>query len=89
MACGIAVVASRAGQIAEVVKHGKTGLLCPAGDVAAMAGACDRLLRNTRLRRALGRAAAKAVAGRFTWDANADRAVALAKELLAARRGKA
>jgi glycosyltransferase involved in cell wall biosynthesis len=89
MACGVAVVASRAGQIAEVVKHGKTGLLCPAGDTEALASACDRLLRNARLRRALGRAAAKAVAGRFTWEANAHRAVALAKELIAARKAKA
>ena len=89
MACGVAVVASRAGQIAEVVKHGQTGLLCPAGDTDALVAACDRLLRNARLRHALGRAAAKAVTGRFTWDANADRAVALAKKFLAARKAKA
>jgi glycosyltransferase involved in cell wall biosynthesis len=89
MACGAAIVASRAGQIAEVVQHGKTGLLCPPGDVAALVGACDRLLRNARLRRAFGRAAAKAVAGQFTWDANARRAVKLAKDLLAASKAKA
>jgi glycosyltransferase involved in cell wall biosynthesis len=84
MACGVAVVASRAGQIAEIVHQGRTGLLCPAGDVDAMAVACDRLLCNTRLRRALGRAAAKAVAGRFTWDVNARRAVELARALTTA-----
>jgi glycosyltransferase involved in cell wall biosynthesis len=89
MACGAAVVASRAGQIAEVVQHGKTGLLCPPGDVDALAGACDQLLRNARLRRVLGHAAAKVVASRFTWEANARRAVALAKKLLAAGRAKA
>lgn len=88
MACGVAVVASHAGQIGEIVKHGKTGLLCPAGDTEALASACDRLLRNERLRRALGRAAAKAVAGRFTWDANARRALALAAELIVCRKAK-
>jgi glycosyltransferase involved in cell wall biosynthesis len=89
MACGVAVVASCSGQIAEVVKHGKTGLLCPPGNTDALAAACDRLLGNARLRRALGREAAKAIAGRYTWDANARRAVALAKRILTARKAKA
>jgi len=89
MACGVAVVASCSGQIAEVVKHGKTGLLCPPGNTDALTAACDRLLGNARLRRALGREAAKAVVGRYTWDANARRAVALAKRLLTARKAKA
>ena len=58
MACGVATVASRAGQIAEVLRHGRNGLLCPAGDTAAFAAACDRLLRHESLRRSLGAAAA-------------------------------
>ena len=89
MACGVAVVASRSGQIAEVVKHGKTGLLCPAGDTDALAASCDRLLRNAGLRRTVGRAAAIAIAGRYTWDANARRAADLARELMATTIGRA
>jgi glycosyltransferase involved in cell wall biosynthesis len=87
MACGVAVVASRVGQIAEVVTHGRTGLLCPAGDTDALVAACDRLLRDARLRRALGRAGARAVAGRFTWDANARRVAELAAQLRRAGKG--
>ena len=89
MACGLAVVASCSGQIAEVVKHGKTGLLCPPGNTDALVAACDRLLGDSRLGRRLGRAAARTIVGRYTWDANARRAVALAKKLITGRKAKA
>jgi glycosyltransferase involved in cell wall biosynthesis len=85
MACGVATVASRAGQIREVIQHGRNGLLCPAGDTAALAAACDRLLRNDALRRSLGAAAARTIAGHYTWDANARLATRLAERLLRAR----
>src|SRR5205814_3372889 len=68
MACGVPVVAAAIGQVAEVVRHGETGLLFPAGDVDALERACDRLLESPRLRRALGRAAAKLVHTHYTWD---------------------
>ncbi|HYT61354.1 MAG TPA: glycosyltransferase family 4 protein [Haliangiales bacterium] len=87
MACGVAVVAAAVGQICEVVRDGKTGLLYPPGDVEALAGACDRLLDNPRLRRTLGRAAAKLVHTHYTWDRNASRAVDLARSLRTAERG--
>ena len=83
MACGIAVVAADVGQISETVRHGKTGLLYPAGEVDVLADACHRLLDNPRLRRALGRAAAKVVHTHYTWDRNALRAVELARTLIA------
>ncbi|HHU62972.1 MAG TPA: N-acetyl-alpha-D-glucosaminyl L-malate synthase BshA [Clostridiales bacterium] len=37
MACGVPVIASNAGGIPEVVKHGHTGYLCDIGDVHTMA----------------------------------------------------
>jgi glycosyltransferase involved in cell wall biosynthesis len=81
MACGVAVVASGVGQIAEVVRHGKTGLLYPSGDFTALVSRCKTLLEDTGLRRALGNAAAKEVERKFTWDINAAKTVKLAKHL--------
>lgn len=56
MACGRAVVATRAGGLAEVVVDGDTGLLVPAGNPAALAAAIVRLLRDPALRARCGRA---------------------------------
>ena len=81
MACGVAVVGARVGQVAEIVDDGNTGLLYEPGDVAGLAAACERLLDDPTLRRTLGRAAAERVASRHTWDGNAVRVAALAASL--------
>ncbi len=81
MACGVAVVASDVGQISEVVRHGKTGLLYPAGNFTALAACCEKLLDDGKLRAALGTAAAREVAKKFTWDINARRVIMLAEQL--------
>jgi len=86
MACGLAVVAADVGQVSEVLRSGKTGLLYPPGDLDALTGVCDRLLNNPRLRMRLGRAASKMVHTHFTWDHNANRVEQLARDLIAARR---
>ena len=78
------VVAWASGGTPEVVQHGKTGLLYPAGDIDALTGACDRLLGDPALRRTLGDAAAKSIHTHFTWERNASRAVELACSLRAA-----
>jgi N-acetyl-alpha-D-glucosaminyl L-malate synthase BshA len=49
MACGVPVVASQAGGLPEVVVDGETGFLRPVGDVAGMAAAALRLLRDPDL----------------------------------------
>ncbi|MBU6399437.1 MAG: glycosyltransferase family 4 protein [Verrucomicrobia bacterium] len=85
MACGVPVVAARLGQIAEIVRHGQTGLLCPPGDLPALAAACEHLLTDQALRNGMGEAAAREVQTRFTWDHNARRAIALARGLIAER----
>ena len=85
MACGAPVVASAIGQIAEVVQDGKTGFLCPAGDMDAFEAACNRLLSNSSLRRSVGQAAAREVAERYTWDVNARRVSEIGRALLESR----
>jgi glycosyltransferase involved in cell wall biosynthesis len=86
MACGVAVVAAKQGQVAEVVRHGRTGLLYPPGNLAALAASCERLLDDAALRLKLGTAAAKVVHARFTWDHNAARVVKLARTLARGRK---
>lgn len=88
MACGVVVVGADVGQISEVVDHGKTGLLYPAGDFDALTAASERLLGDPALRRKLGRAAAKLVHSQYTWDRNANRVGQLALNLIAAGRPK-
>ena len=69
MAAGLPVVASDIGEIGEVLDDGKTGLLCPPGDPAALAGALLRVARDPGLAKRLGRAARRQAATRHTWDA--------------------
>ena len=54
MCAGLPVVASRVGGLPEVVVHGETGLLVPAGDSEALAEALVQVLRDPDLRRSLG-----------------------------------
>src|SRR2546429_3525298 len=69
MATGRAVVASRVGQVAEVVTDGVTGLLFEPGNVADLVGCIRSLRDNPALRRELGRNASAACAKR-TWTHN-------------------
>lgn len=78
MACGVPVVAPNLGQIAEVMRHGETGLLYRSGDLEGLAECCHQLLENGALRRHVGKAGADQVAAQFTWDHNARRTVEVA-----------
>jgi glycosyltransferase involved in cell wall biosynthesis len=82
MACGAAIVAPALGQIADVVRDGENGLLCPPGDLDALEAACDRLLSEPLLRRRLGEAAAKEMRARYTWDINARRVAEIGAGIL-------
>lgn len=65
MAMGLAVVSTAISGIPELVDDGVDGLLVPAGDAAALAGALRRLLHDAGLRRRLGGAARHKVRNRF------------------------
>jgi glycosyltransferase involved in cell wall biosynthesis len=68
MAANRAVVATRVGGTPEVIEDGHTGLLVPARDPDAFAGALIRLADDPAARRVLGSRARTAVATRFTID---------------------
>jgi glycosyltransferase involved in cell wall biosynthesis len=56
MAAGLPVVGTRGGGVAEIVRHGQTGLLARPDDPADLATCIERLVRDAGERRALGRA---------------------------------
>ncbi len=66
LACGVPVVASRTGGLAEVVRDGETGVLAPVADVDAMAEAALTLVRDESRWTAMSRAAAADARARFS-----------------------
>jgi glycosyltransferase involved in cell wall biosynthesis len=74
MAAGKAIVASRLGQIADVLDHERTALLVEPGEPAALVVALKRLASDPSLREQLGRNA-RVQARQHTWLANAQRVV--------------
>jgi D-inositol-3-phosphate glycosyltransferase len=71
-ACGLPVVASRFGGFPEVIDEGRTGLLVPPRDPAALAAAVRSLIDDPERRRAMADAA-PGWAAQFSWSAVADR----------------
>ena len=72
MACGTPVVAARAGGLATIVQHGRTGYLkswrCP----EAFASSLEMIISSDRLQRSMGLAARKRAEG-MGWDQVAER----------------
>lgn len=66
LAAGLPLVATAVDGTPEVVLDGKTGLLVPPGDPAAMAGAIRQLARQSELRQKLAKAGREWVLQRFT-----------------------
>ena len=88
LAAGRAVVASRVGQLEGLIQHDVTGLLCPAGDGAALAAALERLQCEPELRTRLGRAARASMLQSHTWEARAARVLQLASGARQGRRAR-
>jgi glycosyltransferase involved in cell wall biosynthesis len=68
MAAGIPTVASRIGQVTEIIEHEVTGILCPPGNPDALARSVIDLFINGAKRRRLGRSARRYVCAVHTWD---------------------
>ncbi len=82
MAVGLPMVVTDVGGNAEAVVDGRTGLVVPAGDCAALGAAIMKLAANPELRQAMGREAKQRVAERFSLSASVDQYCALYEELL-------
>ncbi len=76
MACRLPVVASRAGGIPEVVRHGETGWLVPPASPTELAGAIVSLLDDPRRRREFGEAGRRRVEESFSVPALAEQVLA-------------
>ena len=83
MGCEVAVVASDAGGLPEVVEHGVTGLVVPRGDAGALAHAIGSLLADTERRRAMGQAGRERALRLFDWDRSAEQFEQLYREVAA------
>jgi glycosyltransferase involved in cell wall biosynthesis len=73
MAAGKAIVASRLGQIGDVLEHRVTAWLVEPGDVTGLAEALRSLADAPGLRRELGVRARRQAVERHSWDLNARR----------------
>lgn len=85
MAVGRAVVASRIGQVAELVIDGVNGLLFEPGDRAGLVRCIRRFQRDPALRDQLGRRA-HAVCSEHTWSRNAARVIDWVQPLVTQKR---
>ncbi len=73
MAMARPIVASRLGQIADVIGDEQTGILVAPGDPDALARSIERLAADAHLRERLGKNARQKVIERYTWRHNAER----------------
>lgn len=87
-AFGRPVIATRVGGLAEMVTHGKTGLLVAPNDPGALARAIRTLARDPRRAAAMGRAAAAVGRGVGSWKRIAGQHMDLYRQVLGNRASK-
>ncbi|MCV2867512.1 glycosyltransferase family 4 protein [Defluviimonas sp. WL0002] len=83
MACGVPVVATRVGAFEELVEEGRTGTLVPAGDVPALAHAIAHWIDDPARLSESGPASRAHVLANHRIEGEAERLVAIYKDLLA------
>jgi len=82
MAYGKAVVGSRIGQIAELVKDGVTGLLCRPGDMEDLTEKLNYLIEHPHVRKTLGQRARQQALREFTWEKRAEELAKLCRKVI-------
>tara|TARA_R110000823_G_C15844229_1_gene491506 strand:- start:797 stop:1099 length:303 start_codon:yes stop_codon:yes gene_type:complete len=81
MAVGVPVVAYDIPGVDQLVEHGKTGLLAPFGDKAALAAYCKQVLDDPELAATLSRNAREMVNARYSAARMANEYEALFRKL--------
>jgi glycosyltransferase involved in cell wall biosynthesis len=89
MACGAPVVATHHAGIGEAVEDGRTGILVPSGDAAALAAALRRLANNPAEARGMGQEARRVALERFDAMAQSRRLEAILLDVIARPRVRA
>jgi phosphatidylinositol alpha-1,6-mannosyltransferase len=84
-AAGLAVIGGRSGGAGDAIVDGVTGLQVDSEDLASLAGALERLLRDVSLRTQMARAGQERVRTDFRWAEGAARFEALVLSLLGDR----
>jgi glycosyltransferase involved in cell wall biosynthesis len=89
LACGLPVIATAVGGTPEQIStwpdanaDEANGILVPAGDSAAMAGAVTRMLDDEDLRRALGQNGSRRAARDFDYDGQVDRYLTYYRDII-------
>jgi glycosyltransferase involved in cell wall biosynthesis len=77
MASSLPVVATDVGSVREVVVHGKTGLVVPPEDPAALGAALRNVMMDEKLARAFGAAGRERVERCFSLEQQVDRYLSL------------
>jgi glycosyltransferase involved in cell wall biosynthesis len=73
MACGVPVIATHVGGIAELIGHDETGLLVPASDPVALRDAIASYLNDYGLREKVSRQGREKVLSDFNLDNEVDK----------------
>ncbi len=85
MSCGVPVVGTRVGGVAEVVDHGRSGFLFPIGDIAGMTAAVVRILDDEALFTTLSARSRQIATTQFALSAMVDKYEATYQRVLAVR----
>lgn len=83
MSMGRAIVASRLGQIGDVLEHGHTGWLVDPGNPASLADGLSVLLQDAHLRTAMGLAARDEAVRQYSWRKHVERIASALKAICA------
>ena len=87
MAMAKPIIASRLGQMAQVIDDGKNGILVEPGNPAEIAQAIELLAGDESLRHRLGSEARHCVTENYTWTHNAERVFTAASRLISSGGG--